>query len=89
MLLRAQTALGVHLFFFLFLGGVHLNGESDSCQSSLGAERQLRASNELCAFTARLMETPGDLSRSLSLFLSVGVCVRLPLSQRQAHSPAP
>lgn len=36
--------------------------------SGLGAETPLRASNELCSFTAGLMETSGDLS------LSVCVC---------------
>lgn len=67
------------------LSGVHLKWREWLVSSSRGAERQLRASNELCSFTARLMETSGDLARSLS----PSVCVLLSLSQRRAHSPAP
>lgn len=45
--------------------------------SSHSAERQLRASNELCSFTAMLMGTSGDLSR---------VCVCVVLSPRGRHT---
>lgn len=45
---------------------------------------QLKASNELCSFAARLMETSGDLGRSLAV--SVFMCVCVVFSPRGEHT---
>lgn len=61
--------------------GVHLKRREWRVSSSLSAGRQLGASNELCSFAARLMETSGDLSHSFSFC----VCVSCPLFPSLQH----